>query len=107
MHKTTTRGSYLLFYSRTRLLTSSNLSTTLIGLSNRLLGQSINISSFRHMMQAFIRYMMPPEAKTLLDLEGEGLDHESLAARQMHHSKHTGTTVYGRQGQHFSGVSTN
>jgi superfamily II DNA or RNA helicase len=107
MHKTTTRGSYLLFYSKTRLLTSSNLSTTLIGLSNRLLGQSINISSFRHMMQAFIRYMMPPEAKTLLDLEGEGLDHEALAALQMHHSKETALKVYGRQGQHLSGFSAN
>jgi hypothetical protein len=63
MHETTTRAQYLPFYSKGRLLTSSNLSTTLIGLTNRLLGQSINISSFRHLIQAFVRYVMPPRPR--------------------------------------------
>lgn len=113
-------------YSSSRVISSKALSDTMKRLSLENLGFSIGLSSWRHIAQAFIRYVqyiyisldlyiyiylsLPLKATYTniyfrygmqedpsLDSLDDELDDEGLGALQMHHSRQTGQMVYGRQ----------
>ena len=105
LHNRQPEAYFLLFwdYRTERPFSSKVLSRTLKSLTTELLTQRINIQSWRHIVQGFIRHGLGL-SDTLGDLEADEFDDEGLGADQMNHSRATGLAIYGRSAATFQGV---
>lgn len=99
------KADFLLFrdYRTEQPFSSQVLSRTLKSLTTGLLTQRINIRTWRHIVQGFIRHGLGL-SDILGDLETDEFDDESLGADQMNHSRATGLAIYGRSVASFQGI---
>lgn len=99
----------LLFSIQGDLPTSRQLSDTLSSLTSALIGQGIQIHSWRHLAQGFIRYGMQEhmEGDSIDVPELSELENEALTAGQSHHSTRTAMLVYARPQVQFSNLPIN
>lgn len=99
-------NDFLLFFNMEsgQIMSSRTLSTTLKTISNRVLGQKISVSPWRHITQAFIRHGLQVDPLAYFRNEEDDYDLEALGARQMHHSRARGQQNYGRELASFKGV---
>lgn len=99
----------LLFSIQGDLPTSRQVSDTLRHRTSALIGQGIQIHSWRHLAQGFIRYGMGErmEGDSIEAPELSELENEALAAGQAHHSVRTAMLVYGRPQVQFGNLPIN